>query len=527
LQLLHACAIEAKKRSDIRTQPSRYIRISVFLTPSQKLFPLLIKKLSTSLVTFPIGTKSALSVGKPGGALKQRNLAIEFFIDLHSTPKAAKDSSMKKNTLTTWVALAMVLGVVVGYLCNTFAPDAASAKEIAGYFSIFTDIFLRLIKMIIAPLILATLVAGLAGMGDAKAVGRIGARALGWFLGASLISLLIGLVMANVLRPGDSLSMPLPEVGAATNLKTSTLNLKDFITHVFPKSIFEAMAHNEVLQILVFALFFGLALGKLQNDKSTSLLKTTEEVMHAMLLVTNYVMRFAPVGVFAAVASVITTQGLGVLMVYGKYIASFFLALATLWLVLVTAGYFVLGKDVFRLIKTIRGPMLMGFSTASSESAYPKLLEQLEKFGIKSRIVGFILPLGYSFNLDGSMMNTAFVALFISQAYGIPLTLGQQITMLLVLMVSSKGIAGVPRASLVVVAAVLPMFGLPEAGLLLVMGIDHFLDMGRTATNVLGNAIATAVVAKWEDAIDPVSEEATDSAEVLPLREEMEVAKAA
>jgi len=434
---------------------------------------------------------------------------------------------MKRNKLTTWVAMAMVAGIAVGYLCNTLAPDAATAKEIASYFSIFTDIFLRLIKMIIAPLVFGTLVAGLAGMGDAKAVGRIGGRALAWFIGASLCSLLIGLVMANVLRPGDSVGVPLPEIGTATNLKTAALNLKDFITHVFPKSIFDSMAHNEILQILVFALFFGLALGKLQNGAGNSLLKSMDDLVHVMLQVTDYVMRFAPVGVFAAVASVITTQGLGILLVYGKYMASFFLALAVLWLLLITAGYFVLGKEVFRLIKLIRGPMLIGFSTATSESAYPKLMEQLEKFGIKDRVTGFVLPLGYSFNLDGSMMYTAFAALFISQAYDIPLTLGQQITMLMVLMVSSKGIAGVPRASLVVVAAVLPMFGLPEAGLLLVMGVDHFLDMGRTVTNVLGNAIATAVVAKWENAIDPVSDELAESDEALPLPEPIPAARIA
>jgi Na+/H+-dicarboxylate symporter len=434
---------------------------------------------------------------------------------------------MKKIKLTTWVAIAMVSGIAAGYLCNTLAPNAAAAKEIAGYFSIFTDIFLRLIKMIIAPLVLTTLVAGLAGMGDGKAVGRIGGKALGWFVTASLCSLVIGLVMANVLRPGDGVGVPLPEAGAVTNLKAGALNLKDFITHVFPKSIFESMANNEILQILVFAMFFGLALGKLHDSTARSLLKSTQEIGHVMLQVTNYVMRFAPVGVFAAVACVITTQGLGILLVYGKYIASFFLALGVLWLLLIAAGYLVLGKEVFRLIKLIRGPMLLGFSTASSESAYPKLMEQLEKFGVQNRVTGFVLPLGYSFNLDGSMVYAAFAALFIAQAYNIPLTLGQQVTMLLVLMVSSKGVAGVPRASLVVVAAVLPMFNLPEAGLLLVMGVDHFLDMGRTVTNVLGNAIATAVVAKWENAIEPVSEELAESEEVLPLPEEVRSVRAA
>ena len=428
---------------------------------------------------------------------------------------------MKKTKLTTWIGIAMVAGIAVGYLCNTMAPDAAAAKQISGYISILSDIFLRMIKMIIAPLVLATLVSGLAGMGDSKAVGRIGGKALGWFITASFVSLMLGLIMANLLHPGSSVGVPLPDVGAATNLKTASLNLKDFITHVFPKSIIEAMGSNEILQILIFSLFFGLALGHLQtNNTAKGLVKTMEDVMHVMLKVTDYVMRFAPVGVFAAVASVVTTQGLGVLLVYGKYMAAFFAALATLWAVLIFAGYCVLGKDVFRLLKLIRGPMMLGFSTASSESAYPKLMEQLEKFGINNRVTGFVLPLGYSFNLDGSMMYTTFAALFIAQAYNIPMTLGQQITMLLVLMVSSKGIAGVPRASLVVVAAVLPMFGLPEAGLLLVMGVDHFLDMGRTVTNVLGNAIATAAVAKWENAIEPVS----GSEGVVPLTKQARAA---
>ena len=275
-----------------------------------------------------------------------------------------------------------------------------------------------------------------------------------------------------------------------------------------------------------FSVFFGLALGHLHNQTARSLVCTMEEVVHVMLKVTDYVMRFAPVGVFGAVAGAITTQGLGMLGVFGKFMLSFYLALAALWLVLVFAGYVVLGRDVFRLLKLIRTPMLIGFSTASSESVYPKLMEQLEKFGVRPKVTGFVLPLGYSFNLDGSMIYTTFAAIFIAQAYGIDMPLSAQITMLLVLMVSSKGIAGVPRASLVVVAAVLPMFNLPEAGVLLILGIDHFLDMGRTLTNVMGNAIATAVVAKWEGAIDPVPDALAEREEMIPAPGDDEAARA-
>lgn len=417
---------------------------------------------------------------------------------------------MNTNKQTTLIIAAMVLGILVGYAVHLLVSPAA-AKEIAGYFAMVTDIFLRLIKMIIAPLIFATLVAGMAGMGDARAVGRIGGKAVGWFLMASLASLAIGLVFANLLQPGADMNVPLPDAGASAGLKTSALNLKDFITHVFPRNIVEAMANNEILQILVFSVFFGLALGQLRDTKAGMLAQTIEEVVPVMLKVTDYVMRFAPIGVFAAVANVVATQGLGVLLVYGKFMGSFYVTLAVLWAVLIGAGFLVLRKDVFRLVKAVRQPILLGFSTASSESAYPRVMEQLQRFGIKERVVGFILPLGYSFNLDGSMIYTTFAALFISQAFNLPLTIEQQIVMLLVLMVSSKGIAGVPRASLVVVAAVLPMFGLPEAGILLILGIDHFLDMGRTATNVLGNAIATAVVAKWENAIGTEDETAGEA----------------
>jgi Na+/H+-dicarboxylate symporter len=403
------------------------------------------------------------------------------------------------NKLTTWIVVGMVLGIIAGYICHEQAPDPGRAKEIAGYFSLLTDIFLRLIKMIIAPLVFSTLVSGIAGMSDSSALGRIGLKAMIWFVGASLVSLLLGMLFVNVLGVGHALNLPLPDVAAAGAINTSAFNLKDFLAHVFPKSIFEAMAQNEVLQILVFALFFGLALRSLPTEKTKTIANGIGEVAHIMLKCTDYVMRFAPFGVFGAIASVITVQGFGILATYGKYLGSFYLALATLWMVLIAVGYLFLRGSVFSLLKTLREPFMIAFSTASSEAAYPKMLEQLEKFGISEKISGFVLPLGYSFNLDGSMMYTAFASLFIAQAYNIDMPLSQQLTMLLVLMVSSKGIAGVPRASLVVVAAVLPMFHLPEAGLLLLIGIDQFLDMGRTATNVIGNGIATGVIAKLEE----------------------------
>jgi Na+/H+-dicarboxylate symporter len=336
---------------------------------------------------------------------------------------------------------------------------------------------------------------------------------MSWFVLASVTSLLIGLVMANALMPGHGMDLPLPAADAASSLKTTSLNLRDFVAHMFPKSFAEAMATNEILQIVVFSVFFGFALGTIKDGVGKPLLAGIDGLGHAMLKVTGYVMAFAPFGVFGAVSAVIAAEGLGVLVLYAKLLGSMYLALAILWVVLIGAGYWFLGKQIFTLLRQLRAPLMIGFATASSESAYPKVIEQLTRFGVKQRITNFVLPLGYSFNLDGSIMYTSFAALFVAQVYGIELSLSQQITMLLVLLVTSKGIAGVPRASLVVVAAVLPMFGLPEAGILLVLGIDHVLDMGRTVTNVLGNAIATAVIAKSEDAIGaPVLDDAEDPA---------------
>jgi len=422
---------------------------------------------------------------------------------------------MKLNKLTTWILIAMVLGIVVGYLCNTRAPSPAAAKEIASYFSTMADIFLRLVKMIIAPLVFATLVSGIASLGDTKTVGRMGAKAMGWFLTASLVSLALGLFWANVLQPGHGLHLPLPEAGAVTNLKTTSLNFKDFIVNVFPKSIVDAMAGNSVLQIVVFSLFFGFALSAVKNKTGQTILASIEELVHVMIKVTDYVMLFAPVGVFAAVAAAITVQGVGVLGTYGKFMSSFYLGLASLWLVLTAVGYLFLKGRIFTLLGLVKEPTIIAFSTASSEAAYPKSMEQLEKFGVKDEVSGFVLPMGYAFNLDGSMMYMTFAIIFIAQAYGVEMPLGTQLSMLLVLMVSSKGMAGVSRASLVVIAATLPMFGLPEAGLLLIMGVDVFLDMGRSATNVIGNSIATSVVAKWEGKLGQGAPEAEEVVNVV------------
>ena len=415
-----------------------------------------------------------------------------------------------KRKLTTWILFAMLGGIAVGWMCNQLLPTPESARTVAGYISLVTDVFLRLIKMIIAPLVFSTLVVGIAHMGDAKALGRIGLKTMGWFISASLMSLVLGMMLVNVLRPGDALNLPLPDASASTNLKTASLSFKEFVTHLVPRSVIEAMANNEILQIVIFSIFFGAGAASF-GEKAGVVISWVEQLSHVMLKVTGYVMALAPVAVFAAMASIVTTQGLGILWTYGKFMGEFYLGILILWVLLAAAGFLFLGARIGRLITLIREPIMLAFSTASSEAAYPKTLEQLERFGASKKITSFVLPLGYSFNLDGSMMYCTFATLFIAQAYGISLTLGQPITMLLILMVTSKGMAGVPRASLVVIAATLATFNIPEAGLLLIMGIDQFLDMGRSATNVVGNSIATAVVSKWEGELRP---EAVAQAEI-------------
>ena len=454
-------------------------------------------------------------------------------------------TSGKKSRLTTYIIIALFAGIGLGYVLNVNYVDKEN-NTIQGYqnqievinhqlanadsvqqikltvrkadlqkerakvidtrdkkldaFSLIADIFLRLIKMIVAPLVLTTLVVGVAKLGDISSVGRIGGKTLLWFLAASFMSLLLGLVMVNSFEPGIAMKLPLPETDDSGITKMG-LTLREFLYHVFPSSVIDAMAKNEILQIVIFAVFFGIATAAI-GEQGKIIIKAFEAAANIVLKVTTYVMNLAPIAVFGAMTAIIAKQGLSILKTYSLFISEFYLSLFLLWLVLITAGLIVVGKRIITLLQMVREPILLAFSTSSSEAAFPKTMEQLERFGCKDRIVSFVLPLGYSFNLDGSMMYMTFASLFIAQSYGIDLPLGTQISMLLVLMITSKGIAGVPRASLVVIAGTLVSFNIPEAGLALLLGIDPLLDMGRSATNVVGNSIATAVVSKWENSLE-------------------------
>ncbi len=450
-----------------------------------------------------------------------------------------------KNRLTLFIFIALVLGVAVGYYLNvnnfnqnneaivkaeaqvkkietqmgnltdtTVSQFAVLKAEKAAQVKIrkdnekerekklepltlLSDIFLRLIKMIVAPLVFTTLVVGVAKVGDIKAVGRIGGKTMLWFLSASLMSLVLGMIMVNLFKPGEAMNLPLPSSHTDTGIKGAALSLKDFVTHIVPKSFAESMATNEILQIVVFSLFFGVATAAI-GEKGKIVIEFMDSVAHIILKVTGYVMNFAPFAVFGAMAAIVAKQGISVLSTYALFIGEFYSSMLLLWILLIFVGYLILKRRVFNLMNRMKEPVMLAFSTASSEAAYPRTMLQLERFGCKDKIVSFVLPLGYSFNLDGSMLYMTFASLFIAQCYGIHLSFDQQLTMLLILMLTSKGIAGVPRASLVVIAGTIATFNIPEAGLALLIGIDPLLDMGRSATNVVGNSIATAVVSKWE-----------------------------
>jgi len=452
---------------------------------------------------------------------------------------------MGKSKLTLYIFIALIFGVIVGYIYNVtvVAPynnkintaetsikmfdnklvelkdtttilykdlkhqrvEQAKIRKIndviregkVEYFTILSDIFLRLIKMIVGPLVFTTLVVGVAKVGDIKAVGRIGGKTLLWFLSATIVSLLLGMVLVNLFQPGHEMHLMLPDSHLGTDIQKSALSLKDFISHVFPKSFFESMSNNEILQIVVFALFFGVATASI-GQKGEIVIKAFDAIAHVILKITGYVMMLAPLAVFGAITAIVAKQGVGILSTYAIFIGEFYFSLIILWLIIVAAGFFVLKSRVFTLVNSIKDAMLVAFGTSTSEAAYPRVLIEMERFGCSNKIVSFVLPLGYSFNLDGSMMYMTFASLFLAQSYSIHLSFAQQLIMLLTLMLSSKGIAGVPRASLVVIAGTIAMFNIPEAGLALLIGIDPLLDMGRSATNVLGNAVATAVVSKWE-----------------------------
>jgi len=402
---------------------------------------------------------------------------------------------MRFNRLTTWIVIGLAAGIAAGYVSNNYYP--AGSAEFSELAALLPGAFLRLIKMIISPLVFATLVVGIAKMEDIRTVGRVGGKALGWFIFASVISLSLGLLVVGILEPGRAMQLPIPEGDAAAAVAGEGVSLKTVITHAIPTSIFDAMARNEILQIVVFSVFFGIAMATL-GERTRPIVAALDTIAHVMLKVTGYVMLAAPVAVFGALASIVAKEGLGIVRVYGLMVGEFYIGILILWAILIALGTVIVGPRLVALIRRIREPVILAFSTASSEAAYPKTLEELERFGISNRIASFVLPVGYSFNLDGSMMYCAFAVMFVAQVYGIDIPAAQQVIMLLILMLTSKGIAGVPRASLVVVAATLGQFNIPEAGILLLLGIDQFLDMGRSATNVVGNSIATAVVATWE-----------------------------
>lgn len=409
--------------------------------------------------------------------------------------------------LAIWIVIAMIAGIGFGWLVN-----AGHIVIDMSYITLLTTLFLRAIKMIIAPLVFSTLVIGIAQMGSTGGVGRVGVKALSWFVVASLVSLLLGLLFANLLQPGAGAGLlpPSAEQIAASQEKLAGFQtgvhdsgFVAFVTNqLVPTSIINAaggnaLGENKLLQIVVFSLFFGVALGSLGKAGQT-LQDMIEQLSHVMIKITGYVMKFAPFAVFAAMAGVVAKDGLGILATYLKFILCFYFALVVLWLALVAVGHFFLGRRVYSLLHEIKEAFFLSFATASSEAAYPKILDALDRFGVSRKISSFVMPLGYSFNLDGSMMYCAFASLFIAQVYGIELSTGTQIAMLLTLMVTSKGMAGIPAASLVVIAGTLAQFGLPVEGMVLILGIDRFLDMGRSATNAVGNSIASAVIAKWE-----------------------------
>ncbi len=411
------------------------------------------------------------------------------------------------NKLTIFIVIFMLAGIVSGAVIHSYTSESVIAAW-SDNITLLTDIFLRLIKMVIAPLVFSTLTVGIMRLGETSTIGRVGGKAMVWFISSSILSILVGLFIVTLEQPGSGLNLAIPKEAVDTGLAVGGMSLKGFLSHTIPTSIAGAMANNEILQIVVFSMFFGIGGASLGEKFNAPLVAALDVVSHIMLKVTGYVMYVAPLAIFAAISSVIATEGLGILLNYASFIGGYYVAILMTCLVLLAVGYLVLKKEVFRLLGMLKDPVLVAFTTSSSEAAYPKTLEQLTKFGCSRNIVSFVLPIGYSFNLVGSMVYCSFASMFIAQAYNIHLSFAEISVLMLTLMLASKGIAGVPRSALVVLAATIPSFNIPVAGILLLMGIDHFLDMGRSAINVLGNGIATAMLAQNEGLLEESDEEA-------------------
>ena len=401
---------------------------------------------------------------------------------------AAAPPRAPRITLTQQIFIGLALGIVVGWLVSTFHPDWAI------YFRPFSQLFLRLIKMIIAPLIFATLVAGIAGAGHFKVVGRMGLRAIIYFEIVTTIALVIGLAAVNITRPGVGVNLPM---GHQSDITAKPQTWDQILLHVAPESVIDAMARGDVLQIVVFSILFAVALGMI-GEKGRPVIVWCEAIAETMFKFTNIVMHYAPIGVGAAIAYTVGHGGLGVLYNLAWLVATLYLALIFLILAVFLPVALIFKVPIRKFIRAVKEPAVIAFSTTSSEAALPRAMEVLERLGVPRRIVSFVLPLGYSFNLDGTTLYLSLAAIFVAQAAGVQLTVGQQVTMLLTLMLTSKGVAGVPRASLVILAGTLASYGLPLEGITLILGVDELMDMARTMTNVIGNCLATVVIAKWE-----------------------------
>ena len=398
---------------------------------------------------------------------------------------------LRNPSQTQWIFIGMAVGLLVGWIY----PDIGTSLRPLSI------IFIRLIKSLIAPLIFSTLVLGIAGHGDMRQVGRLGIKSLVYFEGVTTLALVVGLVAVNLIKPGVGVNLVASEPVSDIVAKQQTLT--QVITHIFPQSIFEAAATGEVLQIVVFAVLFGFGLGFVAEEKRKVVLGFCDAVAETMFKVTGIVMRYAPVGVGAAIAVTVGHRGLSVLINLGLLILTLYGALLLFVLVVLIPIMLIMRIPIGLFYRAVKEPALIAFSTTSSEAALPMAFQNLEKLGIPRRIVSFVLPMGYSFNLDGSTLYLSLASVFVAQAAGVDMTIGQQVLMMLTLMLTSKGVAGVPRAALVVLAGALTAFGLPLEGVAVILGVDELLDMGRTLINVVGNSLATVVIARWEGAWDP------------------------